>query len=163
MAESHQNIPRTDANSNSNSSNCLIKNSSRTEMSKTFSNGDVIKKAQLSTDDSETDRPDKSNSARGSFHEDSISRSTSKDSPFEYDSIDRPSVRSNSADDQLSKTVQNISRSLPSKSQSLGEESFISKRNGGAESRKNDIYGFVLVSGKIRQFSQLEKALRQGL
>ena len=162
MAESLQNNPRTDANSNNNS-NCVIKNSSRSEKSKTFTNGDVIKKAPLSTDESETDRPVKSSSARGSFHEDSISRSTSKDVPFEYDSNIRPNVRSNSADDQLSKTVQNISRSLTSKSQSLGEEGFAAKRNGVAESRKAAVYGFVLVSGKIRQFSQLEKALRPGL
>ena len=163
MAEAFQHSPRTDKNQSISNRAGRCSSSSKSEKSRTFSNGDAIKRSQLNANDDDTEKPTKSNSARGSAHEDSVGRGASKDGPHESETNVRLSNRSNSADDQLSKTVQNISRSSMSKSQSLNEEGLRAKRNGGTDPRKTDIHGFVLVSWKIRQFSQLEKALRQGL
>ena len=158
-----QSIPDANHSNNNNNKTCCNGSFNKSEKSKTFSNGDVIKRASFyANNENEAEKSARSTSKRGSVHGDAISRTGSRDALLDDEAISRPSIRGSSSDDLLSKTVQGLSRMSMQKSQSLSEEALKGKRNGGTESRKADVHGFVLVSWKIRQFSQLEKALRPG-
>ena len=172
MAESCQSSPTPDKTSNNNndrsSSNCSsssssVRNSSRCEKSRTFSTGDFIKRAQFAKNDCETKKSKKPSSAKSCSHEKRLSRSGSNDTLLEREDNVRTNIRSSSSDDQVAKTSETQSRSSMNRSQSFSEEALKARRNGGTESKKTDVHGFVLVSSKIRQFFQLEKAIRPGL
>ena len=152
MADSLRNSPVSDALSNSYSS-AQNKDDKNHNHSKTFSNGDVITSFHTS-----------SNRKRGSLHEETNPRKDAES--MEHGGDLRPRIGSSASDDALVKTAHALSRSSMLKSQSslssFSNEVVKGKRNGGTESRSLDVFGFVIVSWKIRHFSQLEKALRPG-
>ncbi|XP_065064010.1 uncharacterized protein LOC135690390 isoform X1 [Rhopilema esculentum] len=123
----------TNNNNNNNHISNNSNNGSHHEKSKTYSNGDFISK-------------------RSAEHGDTISRNNSKETLLRDDSITRNGSRNNSCDDILSASSHAAPRTSLQKGLSFSEDK-----------AKKHLHGFVMVSWKVRQFSQLEKALRPGI
>ena len=119
-------------NNNNNNNSSNNNNGSHHEKSKTYSSGDFISK-------------------RNTEHGDAISRNNSKEALLRDDSITRNGSRKNSCDDILSASSHAATRTPLQKGLSFSEDK-----------AKKHLHGFVMVSWKVRQFSQLEKALKPG-